>query len=244
MRLTVAGETPSSAAIALPVQCCRRRSRPSHHRRRVGLRRRAAATQRSSSPAPPSARQRAPDLRTASEPEGRGHGLRALPLLHNATHQFGSATRRQGGHLDGRPDPASFRTSKLRNLSFLGPGRVGNRSKAHSKRIGTSPAIERARGLRLWGRRLPASSGSGGHDAGSSYERWHDGPAGRRQPAGDLRSCLRPPPRAWTFHADVVGGPRPRRRGRARRPGCRTRCARAASSPTTHGLPPINHSTD
>ena len=31
--------------------------------------------------------------------EGRGHGLRALPLLHNATHQFGSATRRQAGIL-------------------------------------------------------------------------------------------------------------------------------------------------
>ena len=34
-----------------------------------------------------------------AKPEGRGHGLRALPLLDHATHQFGSTTRRQAGIL-------------------------------------------------------------------------------------------------------------------------------------------------
>ena len=65
MRLTVAGETPSSAAIALPVQRRRRRS-PTRATTvaRVGLRRRCGRDERSSRPASPSARQRATHLRT------------------------------------------------------------------------------------------------------------------------------------------------------------------------------------
>ena len=65
MRLTVAGETPSSAAIALPVQRCRRRS-PTRAitAAGAGLRRRCGRDERSSSPASPSARQRATHLRT------------------------------------------------------------------------------------------------------------------------------------------------------------------------------------
>jgi hypothetical protein len=37
--------------------------------------------------------------RLGADPEGRGHGLRGLPLLHYTTHQFGSTTRRQAGIL-------------------------------------------------------------------------------------------------------------------------------------------------
>ena len=127
MRLTVAGETPASAAICLPVQRWRRRaSTCATTAAGVGRRRRCGREERSFSPARPSASKRATHLRTVrgQTPAARAAAFGVCPLR-TCAHNPLSTKRRQTGILVD-VHPVLRESLKRRNSSFLAQDRMDN----------------------------------------------------------------------------------------------------------------------
>ena len=134
MRLTVAGETPTSAAICLPVKRWRRRA--DHlldNGRGVGCRSRCGRDERSSNPARPSALKRATHLRTVrgQTPAARAAASGVCPLstIARTMRSRPSGVRRAFLWMFIRFSEESL---KSRNSSFLGQDRMDNLLKAHS----------------------------------------------------------------------------------------------------------------
>src|SRR5712671_2158656 len=134
MRLTVAGETPTSAAICLPVWRWRRKtSTTAHVVGAVWLGNERGLEERSRKPSTPPARNRSTHLATVFGVVLNWRAAAALPSPPSITHRT-MASRPFG--VRGAFLWVSIRsllgTLKLRNLSFLGPDRMDNLLKAHS----------------------------------------------------------------------------------------------------------------
>ena len=67
-----------------------------------------------------------------ADPEGRGHGLRGLPLHEDTADDFGSTMSRQASILVNVHSVLSPASQSFDNFSFLGQGRMDNLLKAHS----------------------------------------------------------------------------------------------------------------